>query len=82
MGRNEELDEAKRKSAIEQLRSSKVGILLRIIDDLAGMSLTVREIETILRTCGMNDDCAIRFGATMKAQKDKDPGGPDFALHP
>ena len=82
MGSTKELEEQQRRTAIEELRSRKVGILVRIIDDLAGMSLSVREIETILRTCGMNGDCAIRFGATMKAEKEKDLNGLDRPLHP
>ncbi len=71
-----------RRKAIEELRSNKVGILLQIIDNLAGMNLSVREIETVLRTCGMNDECAIRFGATLMAEKENDLRSVDRPIHP
>ncbi len=82
MGGSQEPFEEQRRMAIEELRSRKVGVLIRIIDDLAGMNLSVKEIETILRTCGINDDCAIRFGATMKAEKAGEPDARDIPLHP
>ncbi len=71
-----------RRRTIEELRSSKVGLLIKIIDNLAGMNLSVREIETVLRTCGMNGDCAARFGASIRADKEKDLRGFDRLIQP
>ncbi len=71
-----------RRQTIEELRSRKVSLLIQIIDDLAGMNLSVREIETVLRTCGINGDCATRFAANIRAEKEKDPQGGDCRLHP
>jgi hypothetical protein len=56
-------------SALEELRSCKVGVLLQIIEWLDEMDLSVGEIETILGTCGLNADCAIRCGAEMRYGK-------------
>ncbi len=68
--------------AIEELRCNKVGTLLQIIEKLAGMGLTAREIETILKTCGLNDDCATRFGALMRVEKEKGYTVPVRPIHP
>lgn len=57
------------KPALEELRSLKVGILLQIIDELECMNLSVREIETILKLCGLNADCALRYGREMRDLK-------------
>lgn len=71
-----------RKKTIEELRSHKVGVLLQIIDELEDMNLSVREIENVLRTCGLNDECAMRFGASITVEKEKghDPG--NRLMHP
>jgi len=75
-------EQKKRRRTIEELRSQKVGLLIQIIDNLAGMNLSAREIETVLRTCGMNGDCATRFGASIRAEKEKDLSGFDRPRHP
>ena len=75
-------EKEQRRRTIEELRSRKVGLLIQIIDNLAGMNLSVREIETVLRTCGMNGDCATRFGASISAEKEKDLKGVDRTIHP
>ncbi len=58
-----------RQKALEELRSNKVGVLLNIIDELSGMGLTIKQIETVLVTCGLNNDCAVRFGTQLKDKK-------------
>ena len=75
-------EQEQRRRAIEELRSRKVGLLMQIIDNLAGMSLSAREIETVLRTCGMNGDCATRFGVSIRAEKEKDLSVVDRPIHP
>lgn len=55
--------------ALDELRSNKVGVLMRIIDDLDKIGLSIREIETVIGTCGLNDDCAIRLGTELKEKK-------------
>jgi hypothetical protein len=82
VGYNEELEQEQRQRAIEDLRCRKVGTLMRIIDELSGMDLSVLEIETVLRTCGMNDDCAVKFGAFIRAEKEKDHSRPHRPMHP
>ena len=82
MGTIERPQQERRHKAIEELRCNKVGILLQIIDKLEGMNLTVREIETILKTCGLNDDCAVRFGAIMSVEKEKGNAHADRPVHP
>ncbi len=52
-----------------KLRSRKVAVLLQIIDELESMNLSVREIETILKLCGLNADCAMRYGREMRNLK-------------
>lgn len=47
----------RKKKAVEELRSHKVGVLLQIIDELEDMNLSIREIESVLRICGLNADC-------------------------
>ncbi len=80
MGNVEESQQ--RLQAIEDLRSRKIEVLLRIIDELSGMDLSVPEIEVVLRTCGMNGECAIRFGASIKAEREKGRIHPDRPMHP
>ncbi len=75
-------EQEKRRQTIEELRSRKVGHLIQIIDSLAGMDLSAREIETVLRTCGINGDCATRFGASIRAEKERDLNGFDRPMHP
>ncbi len=58
-----------KRAALEELRSLKVGVLLQIIDELECMNLSVREIETILKLCGLNADCAMRYGREMRDLK-------------
>jgi hypothetical protein len=59
-----------RHRSMEELRCLKVGTLLQIIDELERMKLSVSEIETVLRTCGLNSDCAARFGAAIRDEKE------------
>jgi len=82
MGSIEGPRQERRWKAIEELRGHKVGILLQIIDKLEGMNLSVREIETILKTCGLNDDCATRFGELMRDEKGQDHAPPSRPAHP
>ncbi len=82
MGITEKAQQESRQKAIEELRCNKVGALLQIIEKLEGMKLTAREIETILKTCGLNDDCAIRFGALMRVEKEKGYTVPVRPTHP
>jgi len=56
--------------SMEELRSHKVGTLLQIIDSLEEMNLSVAEVETVLRTCGLNPECAARFGASIRDEKE------------
>ncbi len=77
-----EPQQGQRKKAIEDLCSYKVGILIQIIDELAAMDLSVNDIETILRTCGLNDECAIRFGKKMLANKEKGSPLSNWLIHP
>ncbi len=69
-------------TALEELRSRKVGVLLQIIEWLDKMDLSVREIETILGTCGLNADRAIRFGAEVRHAKEKGYSHAEKRLHP
>lgn len=57
------------RAALAELRSRKVAILLRILDELECMDLSAREIETILKLCGLNADCAMRYGREMRDLK-------------
>jgi len=82
MGIIERPRQERRQKEIEKLRCNKVGILLQIIEKLEVMNLTAREIETILKTCGLNDDCATRFGALMRVEKEKGYPSPGRAVHP
>lgn len=82
MGHIEESQQEQRQEAIEDLRSRKIEILLRIIDELSGMDLSVPEIETVLRTCGINGECANKFGASIKAEREKGRTYPDRPMHP
>ena len=61
----------KHKKSRQELRTRMVGNLLRIIEELEDMDLSVREIETIVRTCGLNADCAMRFAAEKRHEKEK-----------
>ncbi len=70
MGPFEEPRYDHRHRSMEELRSLKVGILLEIIDELEEMKLSVSEFETVLTTCGLNTDCAVRFGATIRDEKE------------
>ncbi len=65
-----------RQKALEELRSNKVGVLLHIIDELDTMNISIKEIETILGTCGLNADCAVRFGRELKEK------GHRSSIHP
>ncbi len=82
MGEIEELQLERRHSAIEELRSHSVGKLIQIIDELGAMDLSVGEIEIVLRTCGLNNDCAIRFGSSITFEKEKGRDHRDRHLHP
>jgi len=82
MGIIETPQQERRHKAIEELRCNKVGTLLLIIEKLESMNLTAREIETILKTCGLNDDCATRFGALIRVEKEKGYPSLDRPVHP
>ncbi len=79
MGDMEERQLEQRQKAIEELRRHSVERLIEIVDKLEAMDLSVREIENVLRTCGLNDDCAMRFGAYITATG-RDHG--DRPMHP
>jgi hypothetical protein len=55
---------------MEEFRSLKISTLVRILDELEMMALSIGEIETVLKTCGLNADCAIRFGASIRSEKE------------
>ena len=58
-----------KREEIVELRSRKVTVLLQIIDELECMNLSVREIETILKLCGLNADFAMRYGREIRDLK-------------
>ncbi len=58
-----------KRAELVELRSHKVGVLLQIIDELESMNLSVREIETILKLCGLNADFAMRYGREIRDLK-------------
>ena len=70
MGDFEGQKQDQRRRSMEELRSNKVGTLLQIIDSLEEMNLSVAEVEAVLRTCGLNPECAARFGASIRYEKD------------
>ena len=70
MGDFEGQKQDQKRRSMEELRSNKVGTLLQIIDSLEEMNLSVAEVETVLRTCGLNPECAARFGASIRYEKD------------
>jgi len=70
MWSSEEPGQDQRPKSIEELRSHKVDTLMQILDELEKMALSISEIETVLRTCGLNAECAIRFGASIKSEKE------------
>jgi hypothetical protein len=82
MGDSEEQQRKQRQKEIDDFRSHSVGMLIQIIEELAGMNLSDREIETVLRTCGLNADCAMRFGASITAEKEKGLDRGDRPVHP
>ncbi len=82
MGDIEELHQYHKTKAKEELRSRSVGVLLQIIEELESMDLSIKEIETILRTCGFNADCAVSFGAKMKYEKEAGLSHTDNTIHP
>ncbi len=71
MGSIEDPGQDRKTQAREELRSRKVGVLLQIIEELDEMDLSIGEIETVLRTCGLNADRAMRFAAEMRFEKEK-----------
>ncbi len=58
-----------KRAELVELRNRKVGVLLQIIDELDSMDLSVREIETILKLCGLNADFAMRYGREIGVLK-------------
>ncbi len=58
-----------KRAELVELRHRKVGVLLQIIDELDSMNLSVREIETILKLCGLNADFAMRYGKEIRDLK-------------
>ena len=56
--------------------------LIQIVDKLEAMDLSARGIENVLRNCGLNDDCAMRFGAYITAEQEKGHGHGDRPMHP
>ena len=73
---------AERLAALEELRSRKVGVLLQSIEELDVMDLSVWEIEILLRTCGLNANDSIRFGAEMRYEKARGHFHADNPKHP
>lgn len=69
MGNFQETRHGHRHKSMEALRSLKVGIQLKIIAELVEMNLSVSEVETVLRTCRLNPECAARFGASIRDEK-------------
>ncbi len=82
MGNMKDQHQDHKTEAREELRSRSVGVLLQIIDELGKMDLSVREIETILKTCGLNADCAVSFGEKIKFEKEKGHFHKDSPMHP
>ncbi len=82
MGNIDDPKEGPKAKALEELRSRKVGVLLQIIEELEELDLSIREIETILRTCGLNAECAVRFGHEMRHEKEKGHAPTDRPTHP
>ena len=68
--------------AREELRSQKVEVLLQIIKALEAMDLSIIEIEIILKTCGLNAECAARFGAEIRAEKENGHFHDDRPINP
>lgn len=81
MGNIEDPHQDRKTKALEELRSHKVGVLLQIIDELVGMDLSALEIESVLRTCGLDNDCAMRFGKRMRYEKEKGYFCTDNPIH-
>jgi hypothetical protein len=82
MGDTDEQQLKQRHRAIEELRSHSVGRLITIVDMLAAMDLSAREIENVLRTCGLNEDCAMRFGADITTKRGNDNDHGERPMHP
>jgi hypothetical protein len=82
MGNIEDRRGELRRKSIEELRSRSVGRLLRIIEELEAMDLSVRDIENVLKACGLNEDCAKRFAAYITDEKEKNKGDWDSLTHP
>ncbi len=72
MGNIEDPRQDRKTKAKEELRSRAVGVLLQIMDELENMCLSGGEIEYVLRTCGLNADCAMRLGESIRNEKWKE----------
>jgi hypothetical protein len=59
----------RKQAAKEAIRSGKVEVLFQIIYELEGMNLSAKEIQSIFKTCGLNNDYAIRMGVLISDKK-------------
>jgi len=59
----------RRQKAITELKVNVVGVLFQIVDELDAMKLSVREIDVILRHCGLNYRNALQMGEEMRAER-------------
>jgi hypothetical protein len=72
MGEIEDLQSGHQSTENLQLRSQLVRKLLYIIDELESLKLSPSEIDAIVRSCGLNEECAIRFGTAIRTEKAKE----------
>ena len=68
--------DALRRKAIEDFRINKIGLLLHIIEELDNMDLDVMEMDAVLRSCGLDYKCAMKIGAALRDEKNKDGDDP------
>ncbi len=77
MRRIERLQQAaRRRKAIEEFRTNRIGLLLHIIEELDNMDLDVMEMDAVLRSCGLDYKCAMKIGGALRDEKNNDGGNP------
>ncbi len=59
----------RRQKAITELKVNVVGVLFQIVDELDAMKLSAREIDVILRHCGLNYRNALLMGDEIRAER-------------
>ena len=59
----------RRQKAITKLKVNVVGVLFQIVDELDAMKLSVREINVVLRHCGLNYRNALLMGDEIRAER-------------